>query len=496
MRKGCVLISAFILLSLLTSCRKAEPAQSTVADVPETATPNVTVTPVPSPAPTDTPYEQTVLYATDGSSRLCLTLTGPQTAVLSERDSFVALSYDLSGDVYSFTGESSNNVLFTGSFKDDIFCLNDSAGYYLSFSEDPSAISSAGRIKSSPDGTGLSVTDLFIKDGVVSITFNGEAGCICFSAINSAPDADSPDWIACNSDEFRIFKSDGEYYLYYTDQNSQIFGPVACSVDTGRSYNKGSPLRLPVADILTENGDSLENVNRRLADLVTDAGIYSRAGVASAASYLVSLLSSYDSAVPYQGHGRYAEQDVWGIPSVWGSKLTKADRDLNGTYNYAGLHCAASTVWAYKQACLNLVSTRQNLALYGFGRHSANYKDNIIPRNRCQAGDVLKTTTTHTMMVVDRLDTDKDGCDDSYLILEMVNPIMTLSVKSFSSIRACTAYDMSAVFEDTGAERKFLAYWPDSFYIPEAEWPEYLRESNRMSPVRLSLSHIKDVAGL
>ena len=500
MRKWCAVLSICMLLSSLLSCGRPAadaPVAETAVRAEETAVP-VKETASPVPSPTATPYQPTELYAYDGTSRLTLTFTDPETAVLSDPESSVTFLYELSGDTVSFKKEGSGDVLLTGSYPDGSFVLQDAAGYSLSFSESPETVSDAGLTRPSSDGSGLSVTDLFVKNGVVSLLFSATAGSVCFTSAERVPDAKSPDWIPCGSDTFRIFKTDGDYFIYFTDENGEIHGPESCSVVTGLSYDKSSvsTIHMPVSEFLASNGTSLDEINRQIADSAADAGIYSRAGVAAAAVSLVGLLASYQAAVPYQGPGRYADKEPWGIPSKWGTELEKADHDFNGVYHYAGLHCAASTVWAYKQSCLNLVSTRDSLALYGYGRHSGNYRDNIIPLEYCQAGDVLKTSTTHTMMIVDRLDTDSDGSDDAYLVLEMVNPIMTLSVRYFRSIRSCTAYDMSAVFENTGDERRFLDYWPDSYLIPEAEWPEYVRESYRLSPVRLSLAHIKASAGL
>ena len=71
-------------------------------------------------------------------------------------------------------------------------------------------------------------------------------------------------------------------------------------------------------------------------------------------------------------------------------------------------------------------------------------------------------------MVVDRLDTDGDGADDSYLTYEMNAPHLAFLVLTFRQVRYRTFYDMEAVFEDAGRLRDEARFWPGSYFIPQA----------------------------
>ena len=64
---------------------------------------------------------------------------------------------------------------------------------------------------------------------------------------------------------------------------------------------------------------------------------------------------------------------------------------------------------------------------------------------------------------------------DSYLVLEMESPYLKLKLRDLHSIRMCTLYRMDAFFHDTGAYRKFVRFWPDSFRIPIDALPAYYR---------------------
>ena len=453
---------------------------------------------VPSAAPTALPsrysgdwfFLDAVLSISDGSA--VFSLDGRETALSVEETGSAALCRmdpDVSGD-----------PVFQCERSGDDLTVKLPSGTDLVFSTDPEKGQEPEVSVSLPEEKDSSeppeVTDVFSCGGVVCVVFDRETDAVLLSSVPGADQAPERDWYPCSGRTVRIFKSDGDYYVFGKNSAGISAETVSCSVRSGYRYvyfGEGmDPVSIPVSEFLESKGDSLERMNREIADRVSEAGMYSRAGVAAAAVTLVSQLAEYDAAVPYQGLGRYNQESDWGIPERWGSKLEHKEYDNNGSYTISGLHCAASSMWAYRQAGLNTVSKRKDVALYGFGRHSGNYRDNIIPRETCRSGDLLKTSTTHTMLVVDRLDRDGDGIHDAYLALEMISPVMTLSIRPFRSIRTCTAYDMSGLFDDTGEERKFAAYWPDTYYIPESAWPDYLRESAGGTPARIALRQLQN----
>jgi hypothetical protein len=136
----------------------------------------------------------------------------------------------------------------------------------------------------------------------------------------------------------------------------------------------------------------------------------------------------------------------------------------------------AIVVWAYKQAGINLVNNITD-SIVGKNGSLKWEDDNAVAFNAGRGGDIITANTGHAMLILDRLDTDLDGAEDSYLVLEMINPSMTLHIHSFQSLRNYTIYDMSAVFANTGRFMRASRFWSNTYFIPSSAWPDYFLEA-------------------
>ena len=192
---------------------------------------------------------------------------------------------------------------------------------------------------------------------------------------------------------------------------------------------------------------------------------------------------------------RYSYQAArdWGVNPEWGAKLDHPTSDPNGTYYYTGMQCVASIVWAYKQAGVNLVS-EVNSKIGTLGERTKS-KDNKIDYDRAESGDIVKTSTGHYLMIIDRLDQNRDGADDAYLTYEMWAPHLTMLVQTFRALRGREFFSMDAVFDNTGRNAKKAEYWKDTFRIPMEELPLYLQEAQETEALGRSFEELLHALG-
>jgi hypothetical protein len=185
-------------------------------------------------------------------------------------------------------------------------------------------------------------------------------------------------------------------------------------------------------------------------------------------------MSEFGYSIVYQGKGSYQGENDWGVNPKWGSQLENPTTDGNGTYYYCGMQCVASIVWAYKQAGMNLFSNlRSEIGKLGEVKKS---NDNKIEYDRAESGDIVRTGG-HYLMIIDRLDRNGDGEDDSYLTYEMWAPHLTMLMLTFKQVHGRTFYSMDAFFENTGCNAKRAVYWKNTFRIPEDAFPQYLKDA-------------------
>lgn len=307
----------------------------------------------------------------------------------------------------------------------------------------------------------------------------------CVTTKDVIPEADHPDWRPCDGFWFSFFKTDGSYYLRVRNKNGLISDAATFVVSSGFLYVTEAEglghLKRPVEEFLAENGDSIDAFNERIAKSATDAGLYTRMSVANVSMTLLSDMARYGMTLSYQPKGNFTGQKDWGISPSWGKRFGQAEHDSAGTYRHYGMNCGTIIVWAYKQAGLNIGMTAGRKYLFESGYHRR-FGDNKLPLDAGDTGDVIATKTGHTMMILDRVDTDGDGLSDSYYVLEMESPYLKLKLRSLYSVRLCTLYDMSAVFDDTGALKRELRWWTGSYRIPPEDFPPYYDPDARKLP--------------
>lgn len=340
---------------------------------------------------------------------------------------------------------------------------------------------------SADDPARPSILEVKTEGTVVRFVADGWVTAYCVTTTDVIPEADHPDWRPCAGFWFSFFKTDGAYYLRVRDKNGLISDAAPFVVSSEFLYVTEAEglghLKTPMEEFLAENGDGIDAFNERIAKSATDAGLYTRMSVANVSMTLLSDMARYGMTLSYQPKGNYTAQDDWGISPSWGVRFSKAEQDRAGTYRHYGMNCGTIIIWAYKQAGLNISKTDGRKHLFESGCHRR-IGDNKLPLNAGDTGDVIATKTGHTMMILDRVDTDGDGLSDSYYVLEMESPYLKLKLRSLYSVRLCTLYDMSAVFDDTGALKRNLRWWTGSYRIPPEDLPSYYDPDARKLPAR------------
>lgn len=339
--------------------------------------------------------------------------------------------------------------------------------------------------------------------GVVTVRTSADAplAAYAFTTVECAPEPEAPDWTPNAAMQFDVLKMDGDYWIWVRDAAGRVSEPYAIKVCSGYSYvfrAKGlKPVPEPLAEYLERNAYSLAELNRYIAENTADAGMYTRSGVAAAAVSLATKMAEYGVTVPWRPKGIYTCAGDWGAMADWGglSKLVVPEGEtMDSRRKHRGMHCITLMQWAYKQAGLNPIYDRNSGVFFLGSREKP--KDNEIPLTAGQCGDLIKTTTYHNLMILDKVDADLDGKFDSYLVLEMISPNLTLVIYDFHQIRNYTCYDMSAYFDDTGAYRDRMLYWPGTYHIPREDWPDYLKQAEETSAKRRALQRLQFGLGL
>lgn len=340
----------------------------------------------------------------------------------------------------------------------------------------------------------LEVAEVYALNGVVTFTASAPISGYCFTKVNIEPASDSPDWMAASGTKVSVFKMDGDYYLWLRDESGSVSLPRALKVTSSYTYAIDAvglqSLTEPAKNVFA----SLDEGNSFLYRNVTEAGMYTRNGVLSAAASLLTVFAAAGKTVPYQAGGSYQGEEDWGINPEWGAKLASPVTDANGTYYYTGMQCVASLVWAYKQAGLNLSNSAAGFHLDRVGSATKN-GDNRINYTEAKGGDII-VNKAHYLMVFDRLDTDLDGVDDAYLTFEMRAPDLLIMVHTFRSIRYLEVYNMDAVFSDAGRLKDKARFWEGTLHIPEEGWPALLQQANAHSQERLAAKRLMSALGL
>lgn len=311
---------------------------------------------------------------------------------------------------------------------------------------------------------------------VVFVVCDTPAEAYCITTKPVIPPADHTDWRPMHGLTFSAFKSDGTYYVRVRGGNGAVSDPKRIVVRSDFRYvleaEGQGHLMQPIGEFLEANGDSIEAFNERIAESAIRGGLYTRAGVANVSMRFMSDMAAHDMTLSYQPRGDFSLEENWGVSPSWGTKMQREEKDACGVYRHYGMNCGTILIWAYKQAGLNIGKAGGRRGIYDSGmRH---YKDdNKKKLNNGDTCDFIATKTGHTMMILDRVDTDEDGLSDSYLVLEMESPYLKLKLRSLYSVRLCTLYDMSAVFDDTGLFRQYTRDYTGSYLIKKRLFPEY-----------------------
>ena len=489
-----VLSALLLIILLLTGCFKSpsqtventpEPVTPTPVPTPatvsvdvtvaETEPPSATPSPSPTPAPTDTPVPNPYAGTWTVLNRpFSLTLHSDGTYETRYREQTLAGTYlfdegevtlELPGaDPVSLPYAADADLLRyldVDLIRSELIAQTDGSSVPVSFENQNDAV----RVR--------------VRGAVVEAELkSGTAQQYCFTAQGCTPKEDGRDWFDVSDSgepqsRFRVFKVDGAYTLRIRDGNGTLLPSIDLTVASGYTYPIDAPniepARIPIESLLKEYATSLEELNRSIATDAAAAGLYTRAGAVSAGVSLISHMAKNGYAIPYQGSGTYHAGREWGANPNWGMKVRGTEK------TYVGMHDAASIIWAYKQAGLNLYVLGSSEAIATLGERERKH-DNRIDYDRAESGDLIKNGR-HYMMVIDRLDRNADGADDAYLVYEMRQPVLGTVVYPFSEIKKREFYSMDAFFAGTGRNQDKVNYWTEQFRIPSDDLPEDLLEA-------------------
>ena len=325
------------------------------------------------------------------------------------------------------------------------------------------------------------ILDVSVTGAVITVRASEDVAAYCITTLDVVPEQTHPDWRPCEGDSFSAFKMDGSYYVRVRTEDGRISEAVPVTVRSGFVYGIEAEgvtyLNEPIETVLEANGDSIDRFNADLAYIAKEAGMYTPEAVASVCMTLMTRLAEYGVTLSYQPKGNFTLEHDWGLSPLWGTVMDHVETDAEGEYRRASMNCGTIIKWAYKQAGLNLQNDEICRGLYDFAQ-LRRQDDNRAPLDAGDTGDVIATGTGHTMLILDRVDTDGDGLSDSYLVFEMESPYLKLKIRSLYSVRLCTLYRMSAVFSDTGALKRYARFWKGSFHIPAEAFPAYYTESD------------------
>ena len=499
--------------SVSAAATPAPPAQETAmpTDVPETATPRPTAVPTPEPTPTPTPEPtatpvpdplvQTWSYEGTGFS-LTLQGDGAYRAVLPDRES--AGRYTAESGLLSFTAEDGRSTTISYICDGRTLTLIQKGQSDLTLAAAPATAFSLAPnepgVLPAAQADGPVIAYAYAAKAVVTVELQEgtEATEYCFSCLDTPPAENSRDWLPVDGNPFRVFKYDGEYFLYVRDEQGRVSDPYPITVNSGYLYPiraKGlSALRTPLAEMAEAAGTSVMTMNEAVAADIAQAGVYTREGAVTSAVSAISHMAELGYTIPYQGAGKYQEKDDWGFNPEWGAKLKRPTKDGNGVYWYTGMQCVGSIVWALKQAGLDIsnASTGWEIGRLGEVKH---HRDNKIKHYQLRSGDFIQVNK-HYEMVVDRLDTDKDGTADSFLLYEMEAPHLSFLILTFRNVQGRTHFNMDAVYANQGRLNTRNRIWQGTSHIPKEDFPPWLTNALEHADEDRALNRLARSLGL
>lgn len=453
---------------------------------PPTAKPTPVPTPTPTPEPTPTPVPdplaQTWSY---GETDFALTLLGDGTFRAVLRDREAAGRYEAAAGLLSFTAEDGRVTRIPYVCDGRTLVLKQKGQSDLTLSASPDT---AFSLTPNEPGTlpavaadGPVIAYAYAAKAVVTVELQEGTAAkeYCFSCLSTPPSEKSRDWLPIPGDPFRVFKYDGDYFLFVRDEEGRVSDPYPITVNSGYLYPiraQGlSALRTPLADMAEAAGTSVTALNEAVAADVAQAGVYTREGAVTSAVSAVSHMAALGYTIPYQGVGKFQEKDDWGFNPQWGAKLKRPTRDGNGTYWYTGMQCVGSIVWALKQAGLDISngSTGWQIGRLGEVRRNG---DNKIKHYQLRSGDFIQVNQ-HYELVVDRIDRDRDGECDAFLLYEMEAPHLSFLILTYRNVQGRVHFNMDAVYADTGRLSPKNRIWKGTSHIPKEDFPPWLTKA-------------------
>ena len=470
-----------IVAVIATPAPTAEPTASPTPIPTATPTPEPPATPTPEPTPTPVP-DPLLQSWQEAETGFSLTLSGDGTyrTVLADREA--AGRFTAEAGLLTLTAENDLVTQIPYVCDGTTLTLMQKGQIPLALTADPETAFAL-----SPNQAGIlpaaesdrpAIAYAYVNKAVVTVELQEgtTATEYCFSCLDTPPSEKSKDWLPMDGDPFRVFKVDGDYFLFVRDEVGRVSDPYPISVDSGFLYPikaEGlSALRTPLTEMTEAAGTSVMALNEAVAADIAQAGIYTREGAVTSAVSAVSHMAELGYTIPYQGEGKFQERDDWGFNPEWGAKLKFPTKDGNGTYYYTGMQCVGSIVWALKQAGLDISngSTGWRIGLLGEVKRS---NDNRIKYYQLRSGDFIQVRQ-HYEMVVDRVDTDKDGEADAFLLYEMEAPHLSLLLLKFRVIQGRDHFNMDAVYNDQGRLSSKNRIWQGTSHIPKEDFPPWL----------------------
>lgn len=484
---------------------EAEPTAAAVLMTPvPTPTPSPTPSPTPTPEPTATPIPDPMAKewcVQDGAFTLRLEPDGSYQASYGERQ--VSGTYTAADGFLTFHTETghvdavpyrTDGLTLTVAYPGQAELTLAAAG------EDAFAVSPEpmGTVTPDPDAV-LEIAFAYVNDAIVTVELKDGAVAedYCFTCLETPPPENASDWIPVHASTFRVFKYDGDYNIFVRDAEGRISAPYPIRVVSGYTYvirSEGlTSLKTPLAETVEAAGSSVDALNNAITADIAEAGFYSRLGAVTSAVSAVSHMAELGYSIPYQGEGKYQNEEEWGLNPEWGAKLKFPTKDGNGTYYYTGMQCVGSITWAMKQAGLNTnnASTGWKIGLLGEIKRS---KDNKIKCEQAKSGDFIQVNS-HYEMIVDRLDTDGDGMADSFLLYEMCAPHLTFLILTFRNVRGRMFFNMDGVYNNTGRLSGKNRFW-QTYWIPTEVMPERMQTAYAKADQNRALDRLMRGTGL
>ena len=445
-------------------------------------TPTPTPTPEPTPTPVPDPLAQTWGYGETGFS-LTLQSDGRYRAILPDREA--AGLYAASDGLLTLTAADGHTTVIPYTCDGQTLTLIQKGQSDLVLTAAPdTAISQASNAPgtlpaAAADGPVIAyayackvVVTVELQEGTTATEY-------CFSCLSTPPSEKSKDWLPVTGDPFRVFKYDGDYFLFVRDSEGRVSEPYPITVNSGYLYPiraEGlSALRTPLAEMAEAAGTSVMELNEAVAADIAQAGIYTREGAVTSAVSAISHMAALGYTIPYQGAGKYQEKDDWGFNPQWGAKLKRPTKDGNGTYWYTGMQCVGSIVWALKQAGLDISNGSTGWEIGRLGEVNR-HKDNKIKHYQLRSGDFIQVNK-HYEMVVDRIDRDKDGEADAFLLYEMEAPHLSFLILTFRNVQGRLHFNMDAVYANQGRLNPKNRIWKGTSHIPKEDFPPWLTKA-------------------